>query len=60
MSIHIDTIYIGGEWVTPSSTSKIAIQSLATGEPVGSDCRASRTSSRFSQPDKTFPATGQA
>jgi hypothetical protein len=32
MSIHIDTIYIGGDWVTPSSTSKIAIQSPATGE----------------------------
>jgi hypothetical protein len=59
MSIHIDTIYIGGEWVTPSSTSKIEIQSLATGEP-GSDCRASRTSSRFSQPDKTFPAACRA
>ena len=36
MSTNIDTIYIGGEWVTPSSTSKIEIQSPATGEPVGS------------------------
>jgi aldehyde dehydrogenase (NAD+) len=36
MSTDIDTIYIGWEWVTPSSTSKIEIQSPATGEPVGS------------------------
>src|SRR5262245_55504421 len=36
MSTDIDTIYIGGQWVTPSSTSKIAIQSPATGERVGS------------------------
>ena len=36
MSTNIDTIYLGGEWVTPSSTSKIEIQSPATGEPVGS------------------------
>jgi acyl-CoA reductase-like NAD-dependent aldehyde dehydrogenase len=36
MSIDIDTIYIGGQWVAPSSTSKIAIQSPATGERVGS------------------------
>ena len=36
MSTNFDTIYIGGEWVTPSSTSKIEIQSPATGEPVGS------------------------
>ena len=36
MSTDIDTIYLGGEWVTPSSTSKIEIQSPATGEPVGS------------------------
>jgi aldehyde dehydrogenase (NAD+) len=36
MSTDIDTIYIGGEWVTPSSTSKIEIRSPATGDPVGS------------------------
>jgi aldehyde dehydrogenase (NAD+) len=36
MGTDIDTIYIGGEWITPSSTSKIAIQSPATGERVGS------------------------
>jgi acyl-CoA reductase-like NAD-dependent aldehyde dehydrogenase len=36
MSIDMDTIYIGGQWVAPSSTSKIAIQSPATGERVGS------------------------
>ena len=36
MSIDIDTIYIGGQWVAPSSASKIAIQSPATGERVGS------------------------
>ena len=36
MSIHIDTIYIGGEWITPLSTSRIEIRSSATGEPVGS------------------------
>src|SRR5262245_28892293 len=36
MSTDIDTIYIGGQWVTPSSTSKIVIQSPATGERVGS------------------------
>jgi acyl-CoA reductase-like NAD-dependent aldehyde dehydrogenase len=36
MSIDIDTIYIGGQWVVPSSASKIAIQSPATGERVGS------------------------
>jgi aldehyde dehydrogenase (NAD+) len=36
MSTDIDTIYIGGQWVTPSSTSKIEIRSPATGEPVGS------------------------
>jgi hypothetical protein len=35
MGTDIDTIYIGGEWVTPSSTVKIEIQSPATGEPVG-------------------------
>ena len=34
MSTDIDTIYIGGEWVTPSSTNRIEIQSPATGEPV--------------------------
>jgi len=32
----IDTIYIGGEWVTPLSTSGIEIRSSATGAPVGS------------------------
>ena len=36
MGTDFETIYIGGEWVTPSSTSKIEIQSPATGEPVGS------------------------
>jgi aldehyde dehydrogenase (NAD+) len=36
MGIDIDTIYIGGKWVTPSSTSNIEIQSPATGETVGS------------------------
>jgi acyl-CoA reductase-like NAD-dependent aldehyde dehydrogenase len=36
MSIHIDTIYIGGKWITPKSASKIEIHSPATGEPVGS------------------------
>jgi aldehyde dehydrogenase (NAD+) len=36
MKIDFDTIYIGGEWVAPSSTNKIEIQSPATGEPVGS------------------------
>jgi len=36
MSIDIDTIYIGGQWVVPSSSNKIAIQSPATGERVGS------------------------
>ena len=60
MSIHIDTIYVGGEWIAPLSTNTIEIRSPATGEPVGSDCRASRASSRFSQPDKAFPAAGQA
>jgi hypothetical protein len=28
MSTDNDTIYIGGQWVTPSSTSKIEIQSI--------------------------------
>jgi aldehyde dehydrogenase (NAD+) len=42
MSTDIDTIYIGGEWVSPSSTSStIAIQSPATGERVGSVIAAS-------------------
>jgi aldehyde dehydrogenase (NAD+) len=36
MTIDFDTIYIGGEWVAPSSTKMIEIQSPATGEPVGS------------------------
>src|SRR6201999_1441368 len=36
MSTDIDTIYIGGKWVTPSSSRKIEIHSPATGEPVGS------------------------
>jgi hypothetical protein len=36
MSADIDTIYIGGEWSTPLSTSRIEIRSAATGEPVGS------------------------
>jgi acyl-CoA reductase-like NAD-dependent aldehyde dehydrogenase len=36
MSSDIDTIYIGGAWVAPSSTNKIEVQSPATGEPVGS------------------------
>jgi aldehyde dehydrogenase (NAD+) len=36
LSTEIDTIYIGGEWVTPATTNKIEIQSPATGEPVGS------------------------
>ena len=36
MSIDIDTIYIGGQWVVPSSSSKITVQSPATGERVGS------------------------
>jgi aldehyde dehydrogenase (NAD+) len=36
MTIDIDTIYIGGQWVAPSSNTKIAIQSPATGERVGS------------------------
>lgn len=36
MSIDIDTIYVGGQWVAPSTTERIAIQSPATGERVGS------------------------
>jgi acyl-CoA reductase-like NAD-dependent aldehyde dehydrogenase len=36
MSIDIDTIYLGGQWVAPSSSGKIAVQSPATGELVGS------------------------
>jgi aldehyde dehydrogenase (NAD+) len=36
MGTDIDTIYIGGQWVTPASTNKIEILSSATGEPVGS------------------------
>jgi acyl-CoA reductase-like NAD-dependent aldehyde dehydrogenase len=36
MRTDIDTIYIGGEWVNPLSTSRIEIRSSATGEPVGS------------------------
>jgi hypothetical protein len=34
MRTHLDTIYIGGEWVTPLSTSRIEIPSSAAGEPV--------------------------
>jgi acyl-CoA reductase-like NAD-dependent aldehyde dehydrogenase len=41
MDIDFDTIYIGGEWVSPSSTTSIAIQSPATGERVGSVISAS-------------------
>ena len=59
MGTDIDTIYIGGEWITPSSTNTIEIHSAATGEQVGS-AMASRISSRFSQPNKTFPAAGRA
>jgi hypothetical protein len=36
MRTDIDTIHIGGEWVTPLSTGRIQIPSSATGEPVGS------------------------
>ena len=36
MRTDIDTIYIGGEWITPLSTSRIEIRSSATGERVGS------------------------
>ena len=36
MGTDIDTFYIGGQWVTPLSTSRIEILSSATGEPVGS------------------------
>jgi acyl-CoA reductase-like NAD-dependent aldehyde dehydrogenase len=36
MSTDFNTIYIGGEWVTPSTTNKIEIHSPATCEPVGS------------------------
>ena len=34
MGTDIDTIYISGEWVASMSTSRIEIQSSATGEPV--------------------------
>jgi acyl-CoA reductase-like NAD-dependent aldehyde dehydrogenase len=43
MSIDIDTIYIGGQWVAPSSSSKIDVQSPATGERVGSVVAAGAT-----------------
>ena len=33
LTTDIGTIYIGHEWVTPSTTNKIEIQSPATGEP---------------------------
>jgi acyl-CoA reductase-like NAD-dependent aldehyde dehydrogenase len=36
MSIDFDTIYVGGQWVSPSSTNRCAVQSPATGERVGS------------------------
>jgi hypothetical protein len=36
MRTDIDTIYIGEEWITPLSTSRIEFRSSATGEPVGS------------------------
>ena len=32
MRTDIDTIYIGGEWITPLSTSRIEIRSSATGQ----------------------------
>jgi len=39
MRTDIDTIYIGREWVTPLSTSRIEIRSSATGELVRSVCQ---------------------
>jgi hypothetical protein len=36
MRTDIDTIYIGGEWITPLSTSRIEIRSSATGQRAGS------------------------
>ena len=39
MRTDIHTIYIGREWVTPLSTSRIEIRSSATGELVRTVCR---------------------
>ena len=36
MGTNIDIYYIGGQWVTPLSASRIEIRSLATGQQVGS------------------------
>ena len=36
MSIDYDTLFIGGEWVQPSSASTITVTSASTGEVIGS------------------------
>ena len=30
-----DTLFIGGEWVSPSSAAKIAVRNASTGDPIG-------------------------
>ncbi|HYY02141.1 MAG TPA: aldehyde dehydrogenase family protein, partial [Mycobacterium sp.] len=60
MGTDIDTIYIGGQWVTPLSTNKIEVRSPATGEPLGSviavgerdvDCAVAAARTAFDDPD---------
>jgi aldehyde dehydrogenase (NAD+) len=36
MPDHHDLLFIGGEWVRPSSTARIGVRSASTGEPAGS------------------------
>ncbi len=55
MNTDIDTIYLGGEWVTPSTTNKIEIQSPATGEPVGSVIAAGKRDAK-----RVSPARGSS
>jgi aldehyde dehydrogenase (NAD+) len=36
MQVSYDSLFIGGEWVSPSSTARIAVVSSSTEEPIGS------------------------
>jgi aldehyde dehydrogenase (NAD+) len=35
MSINHDKLFIGGEWVSPSSAARITVRNASTGEPIG-------------------------
>ncbi len=49
MSASYDKLFIGGEWVTPSSAAKIVVRSASTEEPIGEAPQAAEAEAAYQQ-----------